>query len=108
MPLTKQITYETVTSIGTQIEYNQRVTTIDKDGNSLDQYYPARASIYMTGTAPTGETNQVIREVLLGIPKTTPYTPQQLFTMIKSAQGLPALAPGLKQAYTDAVNVTVA
>ncbi|WP_298585121.1 hypothetical protein [uncultured Kocuria sp.] len=84
--------------MGTQIDYNVVV-----DG----RYYPARASIYMTGSASTGETNQVINEVLLGNPQNEPYTAQQLYNLIKSAQGLPALAPALKKAYTDAVNVAV-
>lgn len=98
MALTKQITYDTVTAIGTQIDYNVNI-----DG----KYYPARASIYMTGSASTGETNQVIKEVLLGNPQDEPYTAQQLYNLIKSAQGLPALAPALKKAYADAVNVAV-
>ena len=104
MALTKQITYETVTAIGTQIDYNVQST----DAEGVTQYYPAKVCIYMTGTSANGQTNPVMQESYIGTPKATPYTPQQLYNLVKSAQGLPALAPLLKSAYVAAVNVVVA
>ena len=108
MALTKQITYETVTAIGTQIDYNAQSSVTDAEGVTTTQYYPAKVCIYMTGTSAEGQTNPVMQESYIGTPKATPYTPQQLYTLIKSAQGLPALAPLLKSAYVEAVNVVVA
>lgn len=108
MALTKQITYETVTAIGTQIDYNVQSSVTDAEGVTTTQYFPAKVCIYMTGTSADGQTNPVMQESYIGTPKATPYTPQQLYTLIKSAQGLPALAPLLKSAYVAAVNVVVA
>ena len=109
MPLTQTTTYDTVTGINVHLDFNWRINGTDANGNAIDQWYPARAVISMTGIASAGgsNTNPVTQEVLLGNVSNTPYTPQQLHNLVKATSDLPALAPAMKAAYLAATAATV-
>jgi hypothetical protein len=104
--MAQSITYSTILDCQQRIAYGAGgYQTTDGNGNTV--YYPCAlyTDIKTQGSDGSVRDTQIVNPK--GNPQSTPFTPQQIYTIINSSNAGPILAADLKTAFNDATATVV-
>lgn len=104
----KATTYNNVQNIAQTIRLNEPKTFTTAQGVTTQGFLPAVIITTMQAVAEDGGLRDMQSRTEVGAFRVTPYTPQELYTLINGTGTGAFLAGVLKTMYADATNTAVA